>query len=86
VWRVVPIGGEALHIKGAPAIALNEVNDFPCQSTTGNEQDIALASHVTEFVGRLEIDVAHDCCASSFHHGVFPQEQEIRDLGLSLLG
>ncbi len=56
---VVPFGRQALDIKGGPVVALDEIDDFPGQSATGNQQHFALSGGELKLVRWLKINSGH---------------------------
>ena len=56
---VVPFGREALNIKGGPAVALDEIDDFPGKRPTGNQKHFALSGGELKLVRWLKINSGH---------------------------
>ena len=56
---VMPFGRQALNIKGRPVIALDEIDDFPRQRPTGNQQHFALSGGELKLVRWLKINSGH---------------------------
>jgi hypothetical protein len=55
----VPFGRQALDVKGAPTVALNEIDDFTGQGATGNQKHFALSGGELKLVRWLKINSGH---------------------------
>ncbi len=56
---VMPLCRQALHIKGRPVVALDEVHNFAGQGPAGNQKHITLSGGELKFVRWLKINSGH---------------------------
>ena len=56
---VVPFGRQALDVKGGPAVALDEIDDFTGQRAAGNQKHFALSGGELKLVRWLKINSGH---------------------------